>query len=224
MQIVLSVIDLSLSSAVLWWLLPPDAHISFIAFVGAYAVAVIAGIISHVPGGIGVFETVILYTLPEVPKDALLGSLLAYRVVYYLVPLFFAHVAVSHQRSQRPAWQAGPRPGAGRNLHRPDRAADCRRTDLLRGHPVVALRRNTRHGRPPPLPLPLPAADRRRSLASGRQRDRPGPVDPRACAVPPRPCGLPHHVLAAHRRHLRLPAEGPRFRGSAWCWPSSWVC
>jgi phosphatidylglycerol lysyltransferase len=88
-QIVLSVIDLSLSSAVLWWLLPPEAHVSFITFVGAYAVAVIAGIISHVPGGIGVFETVILYTLPSVPKDALLGSLLAYRLVYYLVPLFF---------------------------------------------------------------------------------------------------------------------------------------
>jgi phosphatidylglycerol lysyltransferase len=88
-QIVLSVIDLSLSSAVLWWLLPPEAHIGFLTFVGAYAVAVIAGIISHVPGGIGVFETVILYTLPGVPKDALLGSLLAYRVVYYLVPLFF---------------------------------------------------------------------------------------------------------------------------------------
>ena len=44
----------------LWWLLPPEAHISFVAFVGAYAAAVIAGIISHVPGGIGVFETVIL--------------------------------------------------------------------------------------------------------------------------------------------------------------------
>ena len=88
-QIMLSVVDLSLSSAVLWWLLPPEAHISFIAFVGAYSAAVIAGIISHVPGGIGVFETVILYTLPDVPKDALLGSLLAYRVVYYLVPLFF---------------------------------------------------------------------------------------------------------------------------------------
>jgi phosphatidylglycerol lysyltransferase len=103
-QIVLSVIDLSLSSAVLWWLLPPEAHISFIAFVGAYAVAVIAGIISHVPGGIGVFETVILYTMPDVPKDALLGSLLAYRVVYYLVPLFFGTLLfiskeVSAQRS-----------------------------------------------------------------------------------------------------------------------------
>lgn len=88
-QILLSVIDLSLSSAVLWWLLPVEAHIGFIAFVGAYAAAVIAGIISHVPGGIGVFETVILYALPGVPRDALLGSLLAYRVVYYLVPLLF---------------------------------------------------------------------------------------------------------------------------------------
>src|SRR5262249_39929451 len=60
-QIVLSVIDLSLSSAVLWWLLPADAHISFVSFVGVYAIAVIAGIISHVPGGIGVFEAVVLY-------------------------------------------------------------------------------------------------------------------------------------------------------------------
>ncbi|MGH8276309.1 MAG: bifunctional lysylphosphatidylglycerol flippase/synthetase MprF, partial [Steroidobacteraceae bacterium] len=50
---------------------------------------VIAGIVSHVPGGVGVFEAVILLTLPAVPADALLGSLLAYRGVYYLVPLVF---------------------------------------------------------------------------------------------------------------------------------------
>jgi phosphatidylglycerol lysyltransferase len=88
-QIGLGVMDLSLSSAVLWWLLPPDAHIGFITFLGVYAVAVIAGIISHVPGGVGVFEAVILLTLPGVPTEALLGSLLAYRAVYYLVPLVF---------------------------------------------------------------------------------------------------------------------------------------
>jgi phosphatidylglycerol lysyltransferase len=88
-QVGLGVMDLSLSSAVLWWLLPPDAHIGFITFLGVYAVAVIAGIISHVPGGVGVFEAVILLTLPGVPAEALLGSLLAYRAVYYLVPLVF---------------------------------------------------------------------------------------------------------------------------------------
>ena len=88
-QIALSVLDLSLSSAVLWWLLPQTAHVPFITFVGVYAVAVIAGIVSHVPGGVGVFEAVMLFALPGVPADALLGSLLAYRAVYYLVPLVF---------------------------------------------------------------------------------------------------------------------------------------
>jgi phosphatidylglycerol lysyltransferase len=86
-QIALSVMDVSLSSAVLWWLLPAGAHIGFVSFVGVYGAAVIAGIVSHVPGGVGVFEAVMLFALPNVPADALLGSLLAYRGVYYLVPL-----------------------------------------------------------------------------------------------------------------------------------------
>jgi phosphatidylglycerol lysyltransferase len=60
-----------------------------VPFLGTYALAVIAGIVSHVPGGVGVFEAVMLLTLPGVPADALLGSLLAYRGVYYLVPLVF---------------------------------------------------------------------------------------------------------------------------------------
>ncbi len=88
-QIALSVMDLSLSSAVLWSLLPPEAHIGFLTFLGVYAAAVIAGIVSHVPGGVGIFEAVMLLALPGVPADALLGSLLAYRGVYYLVPLVF---------------------------------------------------------------------------------------------------------------------------------------
>jgi phosphatidylglycerol lysyltransferase len=88
-QIVLGVLDISLSSAVLWSLLPASAHVGFITFLGVYAAAVFAGIISHIPAGVGVFEAVILLTLPGVPTDALVGSLLAYRAVYYLVPLVF---------------------------------------------------------------------------------------------------------------------------------------
>ena len=88
-QLALSVVDLSLSSAVLWSLLPAGAQIGFVPFIGTYALAVIAGIVSHVPGGVGVFEAVMLFTLPGIPADALLGSLLAYRGVYYLVPLVF---------------------------------------------------------------------------------------------------------------------------------------
>ncbi len=96
-QIALSVTDLSLSCAVLWWLLPASAHIPFITFLGVYAAAVIAGIVSHVPGGVGVFEAVVLLTLPNVPADALLGSLLAYRAVYYVVPLVFGTLLFGSQ-------------------------------------------------------------------------------------------------------------------------------
>ena len=48
----------------------------------------LAGIISNIPGGLGVFETVILLTLSStIPSIQLLGSLLAYRVIYYWIPL-----------------------------------------------------------------------------------------------------------------------------------------
>ncbi len=91
-QIFLAVVDLGLSAAVLWVVLPPEANIGLVSFLAAYAAAVIAGIVSHVPGGIGVFETVILATLPDVPREALAAALLAYRAIYYLVPLLFGAV------------------------------------------------------------------------------------------------------------------------------------
>lgn len=45
-----------------------------------------AGIISHVPGGLGVFELTMVASLPQVDKTTLLSVLLLFRVLYYLVP------------------------------------------------------------------------------------------------------------------------------------------
>ena len=89
-QICVAILDLSLAAAVLWWLLPAHAGVGFMTFVGVYAAAITAGIASHVPGGLGVFEAVILLTLPNVPTSTLLGSILIYRAVYYLLPLGIA--------------------------------------------------------------------------------------------------------------------------------------
>jgi len=91
-QICVAVIDLGLSASVLWVMLPPEANIGLVSFLGAYAAAVIAGIVSHVPGGIGIFEAVVLATLPDVPRESLAAALLAYRAIYYLVPLLFGAV------------------------------------------------------------------------------------------------------------------------------------
>jgi phosphatidylglycerol lysyltransferase len=89
-QILLAVVDLSLSALVLWLLLPAGSGVSLFGFAGAYATAITLGVISHVPGGLGVFESVLVLALPSVPTDALLGSLVAWRVIYYFLPLFVA--------------------------------------------------------------------------------------------------------------------------------------
>lgn len=96
-QILIGIIDMSLAACVLWALLPSHSHLGLLAFLGAYSAAVIAGIISHMPGGIGVFEAVILLALPEVPPEALAGSLLAYRAIYYMVPLLCGTVLFASQ-------------------------------------------------------------------------------------------------------------------------------
>jgi phosphatidylglycerol lysyltransferase len=104
-QIVLAIVDLGLSALVLWVLLPAGHNVALLAFAGAYSTAVVAGVISHIPGGLGVFESLIVLALPGVPADQLLGSLLAWRAIYYVLPLLVAALLFGGQelRTQRPA-------------------------------------------------------------------------------------------------------------------------
>jgi phosphatidylglycerol lysyltransferase len=78
--------DLLCAAGVLYSLLPPQADVGFGAFAAMFIIAIAAGIISNVPGGVGVFESVLLFLFRSVPPDQLLGALLAYRIIYYLVP------------------------------------------------------------------------------------------------------------------------------------------
>jgi len=98
-QILLAVVDLSCSAAVLWFLLPADAPVALPLFIGVYAVAITAGVISHVPGGLGVFESVIVLALPGVPAVQLAGALLAWRAVYYALPLCVAALLFGGQQA-----------------------------------------------------------------------------------------------------------------------------
>lgn len=87
-QIAVSSLDWSLAAAVLYTLLPISKVLTYPSFLSIYMLAMTAGVVSNVPGGLGVFESVVLLLLsPQVPAAAVLGSLLAYRVVYYLFPL-----------------------------------------------------------------------------------------------------------------------------------------
>jgi phosphatidylglycerol lysyltransferase len=89
-QLLFSAIDIAATAAVLWFLLPAGA-IDFPAFMGFFAIAIVAGVLSHVPGGLGVFEAVMLVALREhVPAEALAAALVLYRLIYYVLPLLLA--------------------------------------------------------------------------------------------------------------------------------------
>jgi phosphatidylglycerol lysyltransferase len=89
-QVALACTDLMLSAGIVFVLLPPQLGIGFLGFAGLYIIAIAAGVISTVPGGVGVFESVLLLLLVALPRDRLLGSLLAYRAIYYLAPFALA--------------------------------------------------------------------------------------------------------------------------------------
>jgi len=82
--------EVAAAAAALWCLLPAHA-VAPAQFAACYAVAIAAGVISHVPGGLGVFEAVMLYAVGGHATTAhVLGALLLYRAVYYLLPLLLA--------------------------------------------------------------------------------------------------------------------------------------
>jgi phosphatidylglycerol lysyltransferase len=93
-QIVISVVDWLLAGAVLFVLLPEQSA-PFLVVLGAFLTAQIIGLVSHVPGGVGVFEgTMVLLLKPFMSSAELLPSLVAYRAIYYLMPLVVALVAL----------------------------------------------------------------------------------------------------------------------------------
>jgi phosphatidylglycerol lysyltransferase len=104
-QVAFGCADWAVAAAVLRVLLPSGAHISFPAFLALFVIAQMAGLASHVPGGIGVFESIVVLALGHtVPAPSLLGSLLAYRVSYYVLPFLVAAASLAayegHQRRE----------------------------------------------------------------------------------------------------------------------------
>ena len=122
-QPLLGALDFAVAGAVVWVLLPPSAHIGYFAFAGLYAAAITVGLLSHVPGGLGVFEAMLLLMLPEVPTEELLGSLLAFRAVYYLAPLVVGGARVPHRGAARTELALGARASGRVGVHRARRAA-----------------------------------------------------------------------------------------------------
>lgn len=107
-QVVISTADWVLCASILYVLLPSPRP-PFLELTGAFAGAQLAGIVSHVPGSLGVFESLVVLSLRNaVAVKPLLQALLLFRVLYYVVPFAIALVvifidATFRRRGRRPA-------------------------------------------------------------------------------------------------------------------------
>lgn len=91
LQIAVSLADWILSGAALFVLLPGPQRVPVLGFFGVFLLAQLPALIAQVPGGLGVFEAVMVAMLRhQIPIPRLLVALLAYRVIYFLIPLVIA--------------------------------------------------------------------------------------------------------------------------------------
>jgi phosphatidylglycerol lysyltransferase len=108
-QLGVSVADWLFSSAALFVLLRSVANVPYIEFVGTFLVAQAAALLLPIPGGLGVFEAVVLVlSAGAAPAPDLLAGLLLYRVIYYLLPLLASGVILGYREARRLREQ--PRP------------------------------------------------------------------------------------------------------------------
>lgn len=101
--IVIASLDLILNGSVLYVLLPSSESLPYLKLLGIFVISQIAGLVSQVPGGLGIIETIIiLFLTPTLPASSVVGSLLAFRGIYYLLPMCCAAVLLGvHEFLQR---------------------------------------------------------------------------------------------------------------------------
>ena len=90
-QVSLASLDVAITSAIFYTLLPAAPGLTFLRFLACYLASYSAGLMASLPGGIGVFDTAMLLGLePYLPAPTIAGAIVVFRVCYYIIPLFLA--------------------------------------------------------------------------------------------------------------------------------------
>lgn len=106
LQIAMGAGNWLLMSGILFVLL--GQRIDFFTVVGVLLLAAVAGVITHIPGNLGVLEAVFVALLsPRMAAHEVLAAVVAYRIVYYFIPLGLALLLYLVMEARQPAG-AGP--------------------------------------------------------------------------------------------------------------------
>lgn len=110
LQNVLSMANWVVLATIIKLLLPPEVGLG--AALSALLVGAVAGALAHIPAGIGVLETVFVVLLrPVAPEPVVVAALIAYRAIYYLLPMVIATSAYAWMELRGNRGAARARPG-----------------------------------------------------------------------------------------------------------------
>lgn len=88
-QMVLGAANWSLMALVVYFML--SRSVEYPMVLGILMISSIAGVIAHIPAGLGVIEAVfVAFLIGEMSKGSIVAGLIGYRVIYFLIPLLFA--------------------------------------------------------------------------------------------------------------------------------------
>ncbi len=90
-QVLLATVDVAVTATIFYALLPTAPGLTWLIFLGVYVASYTAGLAANLPGGIGVFDTAMLFGLePYLSAPHIVGAILVFRLYYYVIPLFLA--------------------------------------------------------------------------------------------------------------------------------------
>lgn len=90
-QVLLATVDVAVTATIFYALLPPAPNLTWLIFLGVYVASYSAGLAANLPGGIGVFDTAMLFGLePYLSAPHIVGAIVVFRLYYYVIPLFLA--------------------------------------------------------------------------------------------------------------------------------------
>jgi len=93
-QLLAAPLELLGAAGIIYFALPAHLEPSFVVVLAVFLASFSAALVSHAPGGLGVFELVFLTAMPDIPKADVLAALIIFRLFYLLIPFALSLIVV----------------------------------------------------------------------------------------------------------------------------------
>ena len=79
----------------MWVLLPSTIGVGYLQFLPGYLMAQVAVVLTHIPGGVGLFELIIIHLTNTNQEQVVFAAVLMFRLIYYILPLLCAAIVLA---------------------------------------------------------------------------------------------------------------------------------